>query len=152
MTCQSFPHTNAWGRKFDFTVKRSKVNGEPMDIIWANLVDIESSMLYTKILLCPKALLVLEKYIFKCLHYMDSAAILINGPWPFVQIFNLLLTERFTWRLGKMALGFQRRSRSNVSTDGRTDDDRWQTSCDHNSSSWAFGSLAKTLYHACLIT
>ena len=99
MTCQSFPHTNAWGRKFDFTVKWSKVNGRPIVIIWANLVDNESSMLYTKLL--PQSSLGSGEIYFKCLHYMDSAAILINGPWPFVQIFNLFLTERFTWRLGK---------------------------------------------------
>ena len=38
MTFQHFPHINAQGRKFDLAV-----------IIWTNLVELESSMLYTKI-------------------------------------------------------------------------------------------------------
>ena len=33
---------------------------------------------------------------------MDMAAILINRPWPFVQISNPTLTEDFTWSLKKI--------------------------------------------------
>ena len=47
MTFQHFPHTNAWGRKFDLAIK--KVKGPLTVIIWTNLVDFESSMLYAKI-------------------------------------------------------------------------------------------------------
>ena len=42
MTFQHFPHTNAWGRKFDFAVKTSYTT-----IILTNIVDLESPMLYT---------------------------------------------------------------------------------------------------------
>ena len=32
---QHFPHTNAWGRKFDLAVKRSKVNlRSPFEQTW----------------------------------------------------------------------------------------------------------------------
>ena len=38
---------------------RKKIKGQPTNIIWTNMVDIKSPMLYTKIQL--KAFLVLEK-------------------------------------------------------------------------------------------
>ena len=47
MTFQIFLHTVAWGRKFDLILK--KVKGQPWVIIWTNLADLESMMLYTKI-------------------------------------------------------------------------------------------------------
>ena len=47
MTFQHFPHINVYGRKFDFAVK--KVTGQPTVIIWTDLVDLKSSMLYNKI-------------------------------------------------------------------------------------------------------
>ena len=46
MNFQYFPHTNAWGRKFDLAVKRSKVNLGPSV---EQTVDFESMILYTKI-------------------------------------------------------------------------------------------------------
>ena len=36
---------------------------------------------------------------------MGMAAILINGQWPFVQIFKPPLTEGSTWSLKKIGLG-----------------------------------------------
>ena len=45
-----------------------KVKGQRTDIIWTNFVDLESSMLYTKIQ--PKAFLVLEKKLFKCYYHI----------------------------------------------------------------------------------
>ena len=56
MTFQHFHHTNAWGRKSDLVVKKYGMlrvvwatEGQPRIIIWTELVDLESSMLYTKI-------------------------------------------------------------------------------------------------------
>ena len=46
MIFQIFPNTNVWEHKFDVVVKESKVILEI--IIWIHLVDLESSMLYTK--------------------------------------------------------------------------------------------------------
>ena len=71
---------------------------------------------------------------------MGIAAILINGPRPFEQMFNPPLTEGSTWILKKIGQGFQRRSFKSV--DGQTDDGRTdgrRTASDHNSLSWAFG-------------
>ena len=69
------------------------------------------------------------------LHHTDTMAILINGPWWCVQIFNPLLTGGSTWNL--------RKDDPMVSENHSKVEwmDRWmdkQTS-DHNSSSWAFG-------------
>ena len=36
---------------------------------------------------------------------MGMAAILINGPWPFVHIFNPSLTEGSTWSLKNIGPG-----------------------------------------------
>ena len=72
-----------------------KVKGQPRVIIWKSLVDLESMMLYTMIQ--PWSFLGSgeeEFYVF--LPYMGMVAILINGLWPFVQIFNPPLTEGST--------------------------------------------------------
>ena len=50
------------------------------------------------------------------LPYMGMAAILVNGPWPYVQIFNPPLTEGSTWSFR----GFREEI---VQSCGRTDDD-----------------------------
>ena len=47
---------------------------------------------------------------------MGMAAILINGPWPFVQIFNPTLTEGSTWSWKK--IGPEKKSFKGV--------DRWR--------------------------
>ena len=56
---------------------------------------------------------------------MGLAAILINLPWPFVQIFNPPLTEGSTWSLKKIGPGVsEEKSIKGVDglwTDGRTD-------------------------------
>ena len=58
---------------------------------------------------------------------MGMAAILINRPWPFVQIFNPPLTEGFTWSLKKIVPGVsEEKSFKGVDgwrTDGRRMDD-----------------------------
>ena len=68
---------------------------------------------------------------------MGMLAILINGPWPFVQIFNPPLTQGSTWSLKKIGPGVTWRIRSNVWMDGWQTDGRPWTARDHNSSSWA---------------
>ena len=61
-----------------------KVKGHPRIIIWTNLADLESPMLYTKIQ--PWAFLVLEKKIFKVfLPYTGMAAILLSDVELFKQ-------------------------------------------------------------------
>ena len=57
--------------------------------------------------------------------YIGMAVVLIYGPWPFVLIFNLLLTQGSTWSFWKFGPGFQRWSRSKVWTDRRTTDGEW---------------------------
>ena len=87
MTFQQFPHTNVWGHKFDLAVKRLKVHLQS-----ANLVDPESSRLYTKIQ--PQSFLGSGEEDFKVfLPYMGIAAILFNCEEPFKQIGNTILTE-----------------------------------------------------------
>ena len=81
-----------------------KVKGQPMVIIWTNLVDHPWCYIPRFSL---KAFLVLEKMIFK---YLSMAAILINRLWPFVQMSNPPLTEGYTWSLKKTGLRFQRTS------------------------------------------
>ena len=74
---------------------------------------------------------------------MGMAAILIYGPWLFVQIFNPTLTQSSTWSLKKFGPGgvlsmlFKDVS-GDRQTYGQTDGQR--TGRDHNSSAWAFGS------------
>ena len=70
---------------------------------------------------------------------MVIAAILIYGPWLFVQIFNAFLTEDSTWNLKKIGPGISE-EKSFKDVDGRTDDERRRTASHQNSSSWAFGS------------
>ena len=51
-------------------------------------------MLHTKIQ--PQSLLGSWEENLSVLPYMDTVAILDNGPWPFVQIFNLPLKDGST--------------------------------------------------------
>ena len=79
-----------------------KVKGPLTVIIWTNLVDLESSMLYTKIQ--PKSYLGSgEEDFLRVLPYMGMAAILFNGAEPLEQISNILLTEGSMWNLVKIA-------------------------------------------------
>ena len=68
---------------------------------------------------------------------MGMAAILINGPRPFVEIFNLPLTEDSTWNLKKIGPGVTE-EKSFKGVDGRR-----RTESDHNSLSWALLRWAK---------
>ena len=77
-------HTKVWENKFDPGVERSKI------ILGSylkkknkkkNLTDLESLKLYTKIQ--PQSFLGSGVEDFKCF-YHNMAAILLNGPWPFV--------------------------------------------------------------------
>ena len=57
---------------------------------------------------------------------MDMAAILINGLWPFVQIFNPLLTEGSTWSLKKIGLEVsEEKSFKGVDNRRWTTDGKW---------------------------
>ena len=59
---------------------------------------------------------------------MGMAAILINGPWPFVQIFNHPLTEGSTWSLKKICTGVSEKLFKGVyrrMMDERTTDGKW---------------------------
>ena len=60
---------------------------------------------------------------------MGMAAILINRPWPFEQIFNPPLTEGPTWHLKKIGLVVSE-EKYFKGVDGRKDDgqtdDGWQ--------------------------
>ena len=82
---------------------RKKVKDQPMIIIWTNLVELESSMLYTKIQ--PQSFLGSGEEVFQVfLPYMDMAAILFNGAEPVEEIGNTLLTEvpcEIWWKLLK---------------------------------------------------
>ena len=61
-------------------------------------------MLYTKIQ--PQSFLGSgEEDFWVFLPYMGMAAILIDGSWPFEQIFNPPLTEGSTWNLKKFGTG-----------------------------------------------
>ena len=57
---------------------------------------------------------------------MGMAAIFINGPWLFVQIFHSHLTEGSTWSLKKIGLGTSEEMFKGVD-DGRTDGRRRMT-------------------------
>ena len=64
---------------------RKKVNGQPVIIIWTNLVAVKSSMLYTKIQ--PYGFLDSGDEDFqKFLPYMDRTANLFSCAEPFEQI------------------------------------------------------------------
>ena len=55
---------------------------------------------------------------------MGMAAILINGPWTFVQIFNTPFIEGSTWSLKKIGPGVtEEKSFKCGRTDGRRTDD-----------------------------
>ena len=78
-----------------------------MIIIWTNLVELESSMLYTKIQ--PQSFLGSGEVFWEFLPYMDMLAILFNCAEPFEQICNTLSTYgqcEIWWKLLKQ---FQRR-------------------------------------------
>ena len=70
---------------------------------------------------------------------MGMAAILINRPWPFEQIFYPPLTEGSTWSLKKIGLGVKEVIQRCEQTDG----DERRTASDHNSSSWVMLRWAK---------
>ena len=78
-------------------------------IIWTNLVDLESSMLYTKIQ--PQSFLGSGgEYFYVFLPYMGMAAILFDGAEPFEQIGNTLMTEGPMWNLVKNAQAFSKKT------------------------------------------
>ena len=64
---------------------------------------------------------------------MGMVAILISGPWPFVQLSNPPLSKGSTWNLKKIGPGLSE-EKSFKDVDGRG------TASDHNSSPWAFSS------------
>ena len=92
---------------------------QPTIIIWTNLVDLESPMLYTKIQ--PQSFLGSGKEDFKC---FTMATILINEPWPFEQIFNPPLTESSTWNLKKISQGVLEENLFKY-VNGRTMNGKW---------------------------
>ena len=58
------------------------VKGQPTNIVWINMVELETAMLYTKI----RSQLFLgseEEGFQECLPYMDVEAVLFNGSEPF---------------------------------------------------------------------
>ena len=127
MTFQHFPYTNAWGRKFDLAVKRSKVN------LWSSFEQTIQILSPRRCIPRYQAFLVLEKKALSVSLCMGMAAILINGPWPFEHIFNPPLTKGFTWNSKKIGSRVsEKKSFKGVN--------RRRTASDHTSSSWAFGS------------
>ena len=73
---------------------------EQTTIIWTNLVDLESpDSMY------QDSASKLSWFWRTFLPYMGMVAILINGPWPFEQIFNLPSTEGSTLTLKKIGPG-----------------------------------------------
>ena len=83
-----------------------------MIIIWTNVVELESSMLYTKIQ--PQSSLRSGEDFQEFLPYMDMAAILFDCAEPFEQIGNTLSTDgpcKIQWKLLKQ---FQRRRHLNI--------------------------------------
>ena len=69
-----------------------KVKGQPKTIIWTNLVDLESPMLYTKNK--PQSFLGSQEEDFKFfLPYMGMSFTLFSGAEPFEQVINTLPTE-----------------------------------------------------------
>ena len=77
-----------------------KFKGHSSIIIWSNLVDFESPMLYTKVQ--PQSFLISWEDCLSVLPYMGNTAILFNGVEPFEQIVNILLTEGPMWNLVKI--------------------------------------------------
>ena len=75
-------------------------------------------MLYTKIQ--AQSLLSSGEDFQEFLPYMGMAAILINGPWPFEQIFNSSLTEGSIWSLKKIGPGVSEEKSFKGVDDGRT--------------------------------
>ena len=55
---------------------------------------------------------------------MAVAAILINEPWPFEQIFNPLLTEGYMWNLKKIG-SWVSEKKSVKAVIGRTTHGKW---------------------------
>ena len=55
---------------------------------------------------------------------MGMMAILINGPWPFIQILNPTFTEGSTWSLKKIGPGVTE-EKSFKDVYGRTTDGKW---------------------------
>ena len=80
---------------------RKKIKGQLVVIIWTNLVNLESLVLYTKIQ--PQSFLGSGEDFWVFLPYMGMAAILFNGTEPFEQIGNTLSTEGPMWNLVKIA-------------------------------------------------
>ena len=74
-----------------------KFKGSLTVIIWTNLADRESLILYTKIQ--PQNFLGSGEEDFKC---MGMAAISFDGMEPFEQIGNILLTKGPMWNLVKI--------------------------------------------------
>ena len=81
MTFQHFPHINVKGMQIWPCHK--KVKGQPTIIIWTNLVDLESLMLYTKFQ--PHSFLGSGEKLcaFAFTIYMGMDAIMFNGREPF---------------------------------------------------------------------
>ena len=78
-----------------------KVKGQPMIIIWTNLIELESLMLYTKIQ-TQSFLDSGEEDFQEFLPYMDMAAILFKRAEPFEQNGSTLSTEgpcEIWWKL-----------------------------------------------------
>ena len=90
-----------------------KVKDHPRIIIWTNLVDHASPILYTKIL--PQSFLGSREGGFEVfLPYMDMAAILFNSAKPFDQIVSTTSREALMWNLLKVGMQFQRRRRLEI--------------------------------------
>ena len=83
-----------------------KIKGQPTTIIWINLVDLESLMLYTNIQ--PQAL-VLEK-IFKCFDHIWAWR---QSCLLFKQIVNTLSTEGCMWNVVKITLAISEKTFKN---------------------------------------
>ena len=99
MIFQHFPNTNVWEGKFDLDVK--KVNGQFTVILLINLVDLKSSMLYTKIQLQSILDSGEDEYsLLLCVLFYE--AILFSDVELFEQIDNTLSTEG-PWNLVKIA-------------------------------------------------
>ena len=101
---------------------RNKVKGQTTVVLWTNLVELESSMLYTMIqfqsFLCSG-----EEDVQVFLPYLCMAAILINGSGPSVQIYNFPLQQKFEENWSR---GFRGGHPKVWTDDGRTEDDRRQ--------------------------
>ena len=90
-----------------------KVKGQPSTIIWTNLVEFKSPILYTKIQ-SQSFLGSGEEYFKAFLPYMGMAAILFSGAEPFEQTVNTLSTEGPYKILWKLLMRFQRKIKKNT--------------------------------------